>query len=772
MMRKNVPTKNHMLLVCTIITILLIFPSVVYTYDQGLKITIISSGQLLLEWDDIKGAREYLVERKVNSGKFEGRAVLRATENDFLDSGLIKSHSYTYRITALDNSGNVTGRSGEITVNTGMVKTPAGLVLTPLGPDSVKLEWHYDDNEKYETVVERRKAGSSDWQTVAYVPAGKTGYTDTGLVADTLYYYRIAAVSGTNIYSVYYPRSGGNSVRTLMEPPGNLTGYVTGNLNIHLSWTDVKGETGYIIERSEGDGNFAIVAITGENRSTWTDTDTVDGRIYTYRVKAENAVNESEYSNEITITCVYIAPPFRVNAAAREYTGIEVAWSDIASLEGEFELWRKESEGGEWELYTVLPRNVRSFADSLVLPGTRYYYRVRVYIPYKHAYSTFSKEISAVPVSYTAPGNLRWQLVSDRYIRLTWDDTLAGEDSFIVERRTFNEDWMLLATLPSGSAYYTDKSVKKGEVYFYRVARENKSLGVVTYSEVVKTETEIPESPSNLSVVPVTSGIVRLIWTDNSENEDGFIIQRRVGNTGFVTIDKVDGDTTCYIDYGLSPGIRYGYRVCAYNGAGESAFTAVRYAKTMELPSFTDLKAGAPGWQAATELVSAGIMEAEDNRFRPDSVITRGEFVSSLARMLELDENKTVGSFTDVIYGYKFYSDIMRAAWAGLASGDENNMFYPEKALTSEDMAVFVFRALRYKDAFSDNNNYTGIDEFDYAGTISSHVKACVMVLSNEGILDAKDILSKHQTEVTRKEAAEIIYKVFRKILDKTALPN
>ena len=70
------------------------------------------------------------------------------------------------------------------------------------------------------------------------------------------------------------------------------------------------------------------------------------------------------------------------------------------------------------------------------------------------------------------------------------------------------------------------------------------------------------------------SNIVTLAWTDNSDNEDGFGIERKTGTNGtFAQIATVAANISSYEDSGLIAGNTYCYRVNAFNTAGTSAYT-------------------------------------------------------------------------------------------------------------------------------------------------------------------------------------------------------
>ena len=67
---------------------------------------------------------------------------------------------------------------------------------------------------------------------------------------------------------------------------------------------------------------------------------------------------------------------------------------------------------------------------------------------------------------------------------------------------------------------------------------------------------------------------LQLSWSDNSNNESGFAIERKTGTSGtFSQRATVGANVTSYVDTGLPAATTFCYRVRAYNSAGNSAFT-------------------------------------------------------------------------------------------------------------------------------------------------------------------------------------------------------
>lgn len=84
-----------------------------------------------------------------------------------------------------------------------------------------------------------------------------------------------------------------------------------------------------------------------------------------------------------------------------------------------------------------------------------------------------------------------------------------------------------------------------------------------------------PAAPTTLGASS-SNGVVSLSWTDNSDNEDGFKIERSLdGLTGWTQIDTTGSGATTYADDTGTVGVTYYYRVRAFNGDGDSDYSNV-----------------------------------------------------------------------------------------------------------------------------------------------------------------------------------------------------
>lgn len=71
----------------------------------------------------------------------------------------------------------------------------------------------------------------------------------------------------------------------------------------------------------------------------------------------------------------------------------------------------------------------------------------------------------------------------------------------------------------------------------------------------------------------VFSEDVNLSWTDNSDNEVGFEVERKEPGGEFTQIGSVAENVSTYLDKTAELGKVYVYRVRAFNYAGKSGFT-------------------------------------------------------------------------------------------------------------------------------------------------------------------------------------------------------
>src|SRR4030042_5590779 len=118
--------------------------------------------------------------------------------------------------------------------------------------------------------------------------------------------------------------------------------------------------------------------------------------------------------------------------------------------------------------------------------------------------------------------------------------------------------------------------------YFVR-AYATDNDGTIYGNEVsfVTLDITIPAAPTNLIAQAISSSQINLSWTDNSNNEEGFKIERSPEGINWVEITAVVAGTKNFQNIGLSAGYTYYYRVRAYKAAVNSGYSNTASATTL-----------------------------------------------------------------------------------------------------------------------------------------------------------------------------------------------
>ena len=189
-----------------------------------------------------------------------------------------------------------------------------------------------------------------------------------------------------------------------------------------------------------------------------------------------------------------------------------------------------------------------------------------------------------VPVK---PDGMQAVALSATEIFINWEDNSSNEDGFIIEASAVDkQNFIQISNTPPNILSFTLADCTPSCVYFFRVYAFNNN-GNSDFSAIVSVSTPDlpPRAPSNLRYTNLMLNSVDLFWTDNSDNEDGFKIERKpVGDFPYIEIATVLTPDTSFQDDGLISGSEYYYKVRAYNSGGVSPYSNSILVKTLELP--------------------------------------------------------------------------------------------------------------------------------------------------------------------------------------------
>jgi hypothetical protein len=738
---------------------------------SDLTATIDSVGLVTLNWKDfLSNEKNYIIDRKTDSGEYVTLAWAGPNTTSYIGGWLIPGHTYTFRIRALDSSSiDPYIYTDELSLRPDDIATPDSLVITSSSSTQVDLKWSYPNQKSCATIIERRTENDTKWSEVARVAIGQNTFSDTSINSGTNYYYRVRAYYSDRIKTTAYPNDDiGILGSSLLQKPTNLSCLVLSWHRIQLKWQDNSNETTFVIERkAPGDGNFKEIAVVPQNVTTYIDEDDASSPVasdllYTYRIKAVTGSTNSEYSDEISVTSTYLGAPSTLSGSFVDGQRIRLLWKDTTYDETGFEIWRRVGTSAVWELYATMGKNAVTYTDTSVSEKNSYSYKIRAKINDNTIYSDFSNEATIWATFASAPANLKYSITGTNEVQLTWDDKSASETGYKVERKTGDfGQWSQVAQLDANTTKYTDRSLSKSEVYYYRVYAYD-TLNTVNYSNTVQVSLATPEAPSNLSGNAISSNEVQLNWQDNSKTESGFIIELLQGNI-FKTIGNVGSDITTYTYRNVNPNTTLTFQVKAINGANQSKASNQVTVTTKKGPVFSDL--GSVKWAqtAITDLASRNVFDVNaSSKFYPTQRIARGEFCAIIIRSLELNK-VAAGKYADVTPKNRYYQEIMTAAKLGIITADKGNRIYPDKAITREQAAIMLARAMKIKDNPLPQQDSSSLKQFVDYRSIPAQSADMIAAVCGAGIFTGRQINGKTYLQingyVTRAEAAVMLYK-------------
>lgn len=355
------------------------------------------------------------------------------------------------------------------------------------------------------------------------------------------------------------------------NPPTGLVTLPLDEATILLSWLDnSSSETGFIIERSDVSGaRFTELITTIPNSTTYKDSCLADGRTYFYRVRSTNGSEVSAYSNESRASTV-LATPSKLSAVAKNDSVIHLTWEDNSVSETGYIIERSDSSGTDYNVINVVPPNFTAYTDIGFKEGDQYFYRIRTTNGLTHSEPSNESETTTL---LAAPTELEAIMVDDTTINLMWTDRSDFESGFSIERSETSKDGFTeVHTSAVNETFYTDRELTDGMRYYYRIRASNQR-STSCFSNETWASTPL-SSPTGMSTNAIDEGTIHLIWTDQSLNELGYVIERSLSSgSDYKEIQTTSANSTEYTDMNLIDGMQYFYRVRATKDSIDSDYS-------------------------------------------------------------------------------------------------------------------------------------------------------------------------------------------------------
>ena len=215
-----------------------------------------------------------------------------------------------------------------------------------------------------------------------------------------------------------------------------------------------------------------------------------------------------------------------------------------------------------------------------------------------------------------------------------------------------------------GTIMWTGESRGK-DLTFCQFSRDQIRDHVSTYNSCLEAEGEpiTLSPPSNLTSEALGSSQIRLTWRDNSTNESGFVIVRRIAREDWSLLVWLGPNRTTFIDAGLLPASTYSYGVRAWNDETSSDFSNIATTTTLHTgpgggrPNLTQwvipTMANSPGRHGAyyrTKVILSNFDSDLDLTIR---LYGPGGAVAWRHRSIEANYYRTWNNFLEEVFDYR-----------------------------------------------------------------------------------------------------------------------
>ena len=320
-----------------------------------------------------------------------------------------------------------------------------------LSRDGVHLSWSLG---RYTAAMTWAAALGIDVNQITYRPGGSNVVSPLD----------VAAVRASVTDAIQTPLALTNSSDTVTPTLNNTEKVTLTNEagGVRLTWKKAANATGYRIWRKTENGSFKeLPKVTSGKTTTYLDTavQRKSGVTYTYSIRAVSGGYMASANQRKTILRLSSAGA----SATNEKTGIKLTWSKVTGAEG-YRIYRSDSSGEEKVLKSV-KNAVTSYTDKSVMSqnGNSCTYTVQ---PYSGQWDGPSERLKVVRLTGVT---LKKAVKSGSHIKLTWTQNSKAK-GYEIYRKVGGGKWTKGKTITKNSTLtYTDKAVKRGKTYFYKV---------------------------------------------------------------------------------------------------------------------------------------------------------------------------------------------------------------------------------------------------------------------------------------------------------------
>ncbi len=433
--------------------------SIIYLKQPTLTKANCVYGGIELVWKKSAGADGYTVYRKNGKDNKVIAKITGAGTCKFLDKNVKDNKNYQYTVVAHKENyrSSFSYKTSKVYITAPTVKNAKNY------NGYVKVSWEKTKTaDKYKVY---RKTANSDWLLLDTVSKNASSFKDDTVKNGGNYIYMVRAVDGK--YNSGYDKAGVEA-KYVSAPKGvTLKNYYSDS--IRIKWDKVKNAKAYIVYRKDTK-NKNWIKISETESCQYKDTDIVNGRKYTYSVKAKGQNGGiSGYSKNVSLTALKRPTEIKLSCTSK---GVKISWTKMSSATG-YRIYRKTAGSSDWELIEKIDSaSTTKYTDTKAKDGVTYSYRVmQVKNSEKGSYLKNGVTIKVLKAPMLSAEH------SPKGIILEWSKTKIGTGYQVQRKAQGEKDWKTLITLTSlDTITYRDSKPVYGKENKYRIVVRDTNL--------------------------------------------------------------------------------------------------------------------------------------------------------------------------------------------------------------------------------------------------------------------------------------------------------
>lgn len=241
------------------------------------------------------------------------------------------------------------------------------------------------------------------------------------------------------------------TIPTAPDAPSNFIATATGSSTADTTWDDNSNNESLFRVQWDTDVNFGSPSedTVGPDVTSFEITGLADDTQYHARVRAENGVGNSAWSNTDSFTTDAAgtppSAPSSLSAATASESSVDLTWIDNSDNEDDFQIHYDTDSGFGSPTSTTAAANATSKTITGLTEGVQYFFRIRARNSFGN--SNWSNTASAT-TKLATPTNMQG-VDEGSFIRFSWNDNSNKEANYEIYK-----DGSLFDTLSANTTQY------------------------------------------------------------------------------------------------------------------------------------------------------------------------------------------------------------------------------------------------------------------------------------------------------------------------------